>query len=134
VQERFADLLELEIPSWIFCLESVNPTDFAPLIQEELIEATNDEELKAGVKRCFKSAWFQIENRYKKLFAIAQPLLIGFHTSYLCEAAFSHVEGILSKKRNRLDIVKRGDLRLKLTNIAPRVQQLAHNIQGQGSH
>ena len=51
--------------------------------------------------------------------------LLPFTTSFLVETAFSHVFSLLSKERNRLDIVSRGDLRIKLTSISPRISQLA---------
>jgi hypothetical protein len=36
---------------------------------------------------------------------------------------------LIMKKRNRLDMVKRGDLRLHLTNFEPNVKKLALNHQ-----
>jgi hypothetical protein len=36
---------------------------------------------------------------------------------------------LITKKRNRLDIVKRGDLRLNFTNFEPNVKKLALNHQ-----
>ncbi|KAK2725100.1 hypothetical protein QYM36_001525 [Artemia franciscana] len=36
--------------------------------------------------------------------------------------------------RNRLDIMKRGDLRLSLTSIEPNISKLAKKNQPQGSH
>jgi hypothetical protein len=40
---------------------------------------------------------------------------------------------LITKKRNRLDIVKR-DLRLHLTNFEPNLKKLALNHQAQPSH
>ena len=37
-------------------------------------------------------------------------------------------------KRNRLEITKRGDLRLKLTKLVPQIKQICSQRQGQGSH
>ncbi|KAK2726737.1 hypothetical protein QYM36_007541 [Artemia franciscana] len=53
--------------------------------------------------------------------------------SYLVEAGFSRVSQMLSKARNRLDIVKRGDLRLSLTSIEPNIKKLVEKHQPQGS-
>lgn len=131
---RFADLCNLVIPPWVISINSIDPTDFHEDIQEELIEAQNDNELQISMGIAYAPAWMHARHRYPKLFEISQPLLLTFPTSYMVEAAFSHVAALLSKQRNRLDIVKRGDIRLKLTNITPRVQQLAKNIVGQGSH
>ncbi|KAK2712745.1 hypothetical protein QYM36_011442 [Artemia franciscana] len=54
--------------------------------------------------------------------------------SYLAEAGFSRVSQMLSKARNRLDFVKRGDLRLSLTSIEPNIMKLVEKHQPQGSH
>ncbi|KAK2723983.1 hypothetical protein QYM36_002352 [Artemia franciscana] len=48
--------------------------------------------------------------------------------------AFSRVSQMLSKDRNRLDIVKRGDLRLSLTSIEPNINKLAEKNRPLGSH
>ncbi|GFU50327.1 hypothetical protein TNCV_301601 [Trichonephila clavipes] len=40
------------------------------------------------------------------------------------ECGFSAVNDLLSKKRNRLDITKRGDLRFKPTNLEPDLKSL----------
>ncbi|KRX95335.1 hypothetical protein T4E_8787 [Trichinella pseudospiralis] len=42
--------------------------------------------------------------------------LLAFLSSYLVERGFSVVTDFLTKRRSRLQIVKRGDLRLFLTN------------------
>ncbi|KAK2717858.1 hypothetical protein QYM36_006606 [Artemia franciscana] len=60
--------------------------------------------------------------------------VIAFPTSYLVEAGFSRVSQMLSKDRNRLDIVKRSDLRLLLTSIEPNIKKLVEKHQPQGSH
>jgi hypothetical protein len=135
LQVRFADLLSLEIPAWLFSLSAIDPGHFPVDLQEELIEATNDDELKLAIANSYSTAWLHhSQHRYPKLFAKAELLLLAFPTSYMVEAGFSHVVSILSKERNRLDIVARGDLRLKLTSILPRIPELAKNVQGQGSH
>ncbi|KAK2712717.1 hypothetical protein QYM36_011415 [Artemia franciscana] len=60
--------------------------------------------------------------------------VIAFPTSYLVEAGFSRLSSMLSKDRNRLDIIKRGDLRLPLTSIEPNINKLAEKNQPQGFH
>lgn len=42
----------------------------------------------------------------------AQLYVIAFPSSYLVESGFSRVFHLLPNARNRLDIVKKGDLRL----------------------
>ncbi|GFV37124.1 uncharacterized protein TNCV_3633921 [Trichonephila clavipes] len=55
---------------------------------------------------------------------VARKLLLPFPSSYLAECGFSAVNDLLLKKRNRLDIIKRGDLRLKLTKLEPDIRSL----------
>ena len=61
-------------------------------------------------------------------------MLLYFPTSYLDQCGLSAVNKILTKKRNKIDICIRGDIRLKLTNIKPTVEGLATKRQPQGSH
>ena len=60
--------------------------------------------------------------------------IIAFPSTYLVECGFSCVNQLLTKYRNRLDIVKRGDLRLALSNLEPDIKKLASQHQAQGSH
>ena len=62
-----------------------------------------------------------IEETYPKITETAQKNILPFPTSYLVECGFSAVTDILTKKRNRLDICERGDLRLKLTKFEPQI-------------
>ncbi|KRY09549.1 hypothetical protein T12_2619 [Trichinella patagoniensis] len=64
-------------------------------LEEELIELQINEELKL------------------------KKSLLAFSSSYLVERGFSVVTDFLTNKRSRLQIAKRGDLRLFLTNIEP---------------
>ncbi|KRX40447.1 hypothetical protein T05_15617 [Trichinella murrelli] len=50
---------------------------------------------------------------------MVRKFLLAFPSSYLVERGFSVVTDFLTKKRSRLQIDKRGDLRLFLTNIEP---------------
>ena len=52
----------------------------------------------------------------------------------MTERGFSAVSKLLAKRRNRLQIVKRGDLRLLLSNIDPRVSELVAKHQCHPSH
>ncbi|KFD45777.1 hypothetical protein M513_13355 [Trichuris suis] len=64
----------------------------------------------------------QVAQRYPRLWAVVEKLFVAFQSSYLAERGFSAVTDLLSKKRNRLQMVKRGDLRIMLTNISPDVK------------
>ncbi|CAH1966292.1 unnamed protein product [Acanthoscelides obtectus] len=61
---------------------------------------------------------------YPVLWNIARKFLISFPSSYLVEREISAVTNLLTKKRNRLDIISRGDLRLTLTKLTPNVDNL----------
>ena len=58
--------------------------------------------------------------------------LIPFATTCLCEADFSAISVLKTKKRNRLDV--EDYIRLCLCNVTPRFQKLADNMQAQCSH
>lgn len=76
----------------------------------------------------------EIATKYPVLWDKAQLFIIAFPSSYLVESGFSRMSHLLSKARNRLDIVKRGDLRLSLTSMEPDINKLAAQHQPQGSH
>lgn len=85
-----------------------------------MIEISTNEMLKASFKNgenltefCLRST---ISRIYPGLSTVVQKLLIAFPSSYLVERGFSAVTNLITKKRNQLDMVKRGDLRLHLTN------------------
>jgi hypothetical protein len=124
----------VEVPTWLTSLQTCDPSDFPAELQEEVIEAKNDDVLKIALASSYSTAWLNHSQRYPKLYAKAELLLLAFPTSYMVEAGFSHLVSILTKERNRLKITERGDLRLKLTSISPRIQNLAKHVQGQGSH
>jgi hypothetical protein len=60
-------------------------------------------------------------------------VFMAFPTSYLVESRFSWMTYLLSKVRNRLDIVKSDDLHLSLTSLQPAIQKLASVHQAQGT-
>ncbi|CAI9743265.1 Hypothetical predicted protein [Octopus vulgaris] len=63
----------------------------------------------------------------------AKELMIHFPASYLVECDFSAVEGLLLVKRSRLEITKRGALWLKLKKLSPRIKEICHIHQAQGT-
>jgi len=73
-------------------------------------------------------------DKYPKLAAAAEPFLLAFPSSYMVEAGFSHVNAILSKQRNRLNLEERGDLRLKLTNTRSDVNATVRAVQAHPSY
>lgn len=135
--DRFQDLFSLQVPDWI-----VNPftdivnEDIGLILQEQLIELQNDCELKPKFKNSYQDFWLQkkISECYPDLWNNVQLFFIAFPTSYLAERGFSAVANLLSKQRNRLNIVQRGDLRLLLTSIEPDIGKLVSLHQAHPSH
>ncbi|XP_025266439.1 SCAN domain-containing protein 3-like [Camponotus floridanus] len=132
---RFEDILTMEIPPWI-----INPFDETEvknvILQEELLELSTNEELKVKFKRGYQTFWLQAEihEKYPGLWGIARKLLIAFPSSYLVEKSFSVVTNLLTKKRSRLNITERGDLRLFLTKLKPNIDNLLSIHQVHPSH
>jgi hypothetical protein len=91
-----------------------------------LIEVTTNEELKLKFKEGYQVFWLQkqIPILYPELWAVIQTFLIAFPSSYLVERGFSAVTNLLTKKRQRLQITNRGDLRMLLTKIEPNINEL----------
>lgn len=134
-ESRFDDILTMKIPPWIIDpygeIEETNV-----ILQEELTELSTDEELKIKFKNGYQRFWLQdnIPVTYPSLWKIAQKFLISFPSSYLVERGFSAVTNLLTKKRSRLDIVNRGDLRLALTKLKPNIDDLLLKHQVHSSH
>jgi len=128
--ERLKDILSLEVPQWV-----MNPfinIDTAEVqIQEELIELSTNETLKSSFKGNDRLTEFWLQTNiiphYPGLWTLVKKILIVFPSSYLVERRFSTVTDLITKKRNRLDIVSRGDLRLMLTNIKSNIKK--HQVQ-----
>ena len=79
--------------------------------------------------------WHNFKSKYPNCWNIVQVLMTAFSKSYLVEASLSHLSYLLNKQRNCLNVVERGDIRLKLSNsIKPDITKLASECQAQGSH
>ena len=132
---RFADLVDLHVPSWVlkpFCAE---PTDIELELQEQFIDLQSDDESRLSFKEDrYDLFWCQVASKYPLLWKEAIMWVISFPTSYLVEKGFSAVTLMLSKQRNRLSITKRGDLRLYLTKMSPNVSKLCEGHQAHPSH
>ncbi|XP_072378020.1 SCAN domain-containing protein 3-like [Diabrotica undecimpunctata] len=134
-RNRFQDILGLIIPDWV--LEPFSSLETAELsLQEELIELSTNEELKVKFKNGYQEFWLQcqISVLYPALWATSKKFFIAFPSSYLAERRFSIVSNLLTKKRNRLSIVERGDLRLLMTSMEPNIDRLLSLHQAQPSH
>ncbi|KFD46866.1 hypothetical protein M513_12271 [Trichuris suis] len=130
-----SDEVLLTALSWVvdpFCNVEEPETE----LQEELAELQNNEELKPKFTSGYHQFWLQrqVAQLYPRLWAVVEKLFVAFPSSYLAERGFIAVTDLLSKKRNRLQIVKRGDLRTMLTNISPDVKKLVSLHQAHPSH
>ena len=132
---RFEDLASPSIPAWVIDPFTANVADIDLRLQEEMVTLQNNVESRA----CFLSSgyenlWVAQREQYPELWKVVELLIIAFPTSYLVERGFSAVLQLLTKQCNRLDIVKRGDLRLLLTDIQPKIDELVRAHQAQPSH
>uniref|UniRef100_A0AAY5L8P1 BED-type domain-containing protein n=1 Tax=Esox lucius TaxID=8010 RepID=A0AAY5L8P1_ESOLU len=102
-------------------------------MQEELIELKSDSRLKELFTSCpLSSFWAALMQEYPQLCDVALKIILPFVSRYLCEAGFSKVTALKTKYRNRAQI--EDDLRLCLSDIAPRIEDLCNAKQAQISH
>lgn len=136
IKARFSDILEMNIPNWVINPFSVSPIDIEITLQEEIIELQNDSSANVKFNSTSDAFWVNsaIAEQYPQLCDRAKLFVVAFPSSYLVESAFSRVILLLTKQRNRLDIVNRGDLRLMLTSFDPNIVELTKFHQAQGSH
>ena len=134
MEVRFQDVFHLEIPDWI-----INPfIDISEqgILAEELTTLQNDFKLKPKFSISYQSFWLQseIKAKYPHLWNRVKMFFIAFPSSYLVERAFSAVTALLDNRKNRLDIVRQGDLRLFLTTMEPDIKKLMKLHQAHASH
>lgn len=102
--------------------------------QEELTDINSDRTLKLLFQeKDITEFWLSIKSEYPTLSNAAMNILLPFASTYLCEAGFSALLYIKSKYRNRLSTVE-NDLRISLSNITPRFDDLCLRTQQQKSH
>ncbi|KAK2706994.1 hypothetical protein QYM36_014874 [Artemia franciscana] len=131
VQTRVGDLLGMDISIWVSIPFEVNVAEIDISLQEPLNEIQSDEIMHAKFKSEKYNIWKtnDVATKYPLLSDKVQFYVIAFPTSYLVEAGFSRVSQMLSKDRNRLDIVKRGDpLDCSLISIAMEKQVASCNF------
>ncbi|CAI9720670.1 Hypothetical predicted protein [Octopus vulgaris] len=136
LKESFSDLKQIDFPTWMMQPILVDISDVSIEYQEELSEMQNDESMKTLFNIKGMMSWLcdEIETKYPNSTNFARKLLLPFRSSYLSKCGFSAVNDLLLKKRNRLDISKRGDTRLKLTKLVATIKSLNSRHEAQGSH
>jgi hypothetical protein len=96
--------------------------------KDKLIELSCDSTLKLKFRNVsVESFWIQIDKEYEELSKLAVMKLLPFPSTYLCETAFSALFSVKTKNRNRLNV--ENDLRLCLTNINPKIDDLCKSKQ-----
>nr|XP_039259580.1 SCAN domain-containing protein 3-like [Styela clava] len=132
---RFEDLISLTVPRWIVQPFSAEPADLKVELQDQFIDLLHDEESKMDfTDDRYDVFWCRSSSKYPTIFEEVEPWILSFPTSYMVEKGFSAVTLLLSKQRNRLSITKRGDLRLFLTKMSPKIKKLAEEHQAHPSH
>ena len=76
--------------------------------------------------------WCNMLQEYPELAKRALEALIPFPTIYLCETAMSALVNTKATYRNRLRVAN--DMRIALSNINPRIDELDSKRQEQKSH
>ncbi|KAI6659545.1 SCAN domain-containing protein 3 [Oopsacas minuta] len=116
----------MEIPGWIIRPYSCDLQQIPIERKESLIDLRSDDVVKSSFpEQYYNILWCNIADQYPALCARTKVMILSFSTSYLVEKGFSAVVGLLTKKRNRLEITKRGgDLRLFLTKFSPDLKNL----------
>jgi hypothetical protein len=124
-KERFSDLKEINFPAWLTQPMLVDISN-ENLYQEELSEMQNDDSITNLFNIKGIMAWMceETNTKYPNITLHARNLLLPFPSSYLVQCGFRKISDLLIKKRNRLDITNRGDLRLKLTKLDPDIKFL----------
>ena len=76
--------------------------------------------------------WCSMLQEYPELAKRALEALIPFPTTYLCEGAMSALANIKTAYRNLHRVAN--DMRIALSNIKPRIEELVSKSQEQRSH
>ncbi len=127
--DRFEDLKNMEFPQWVTHPFLSPLEEIDSCYQEEIFQIMHNDFMHNIYKSQGILMWLndEVQEKYLNIAMYAQSLLIHFPSSYLVECSFSSAIDFLSKKRNRLEITKRGDLRLKLSKMKPRIKELVKN-------
>ncbi|KFD50723.1 hypothetical protein M513_08379 [Trichuris suis] len=125
---RFEDIRSIVIPEWVIN-PFTNVEDEEISLQIELLDLQSNAELKPRLAEGYRQFWLrkQIPVLYPTVWAVVKRWLICLPSSSLMERAFSLVTDLITKNRNRLQLVKRGDLRLRVTSILPNIDKLVRS-------
>ncbi|CDW52981.1 hypothetical protein TTRE_0000124401 [Trichuris trichiura] len=95
----------------------------------ELLELQSKVQLKARLSQGYQQLSLQKEvpELYPGVWDMVKKLLICLLSSSLVEQVFSIVTDLVTKKRSQLQVVRRGDLRLRVTSIEPNINRLVQS-------
>jgi len=109
-------------------------TELSNAEEEELIDIRSDRTLKLKhSEQPLDIFWIQLCPEFPNISKRALSILLQFATSYLCEAGFSTLTNIKTKKRERLLTVEQ-EMRVCLSTIRPRIGEICKQSQGHISH
>ena len=83
-------------------------------------------------QKALASFWLGVVNEYPLLSQKTTKILLPFATTYICERAFSALSNMKTKYRSRHAV--ESDLRVCLSQIAPRIDKLCSQKQPHPSH
>ena len=124
----FCDLQQMVVTDYVItpfeC--AIGLRDHKPNLDEQLFELHTDLEAKSILTRSgFCTLWSSglVIKRYTVLSKTVLGILLALQNSYMVEAGFSHINAIMTKKQNRLDVDECGDQRQKITNLQPNIMK-----------
>ena len=111
----------------------VNVQSLPDSIQEAFLDLVNDSFAKDALKTLtLTKFWRKMSVTYPVVSDIVLNSLLMFPSTYLCEQGFSILLNMKNKHRSRLNVEH--DLRVCLSNTAPRIKKLICNKQAHPSH
>lgn len=103
------------------------------MLQEQPLDVSSNRDLKvAHREKTLTQFWCNVEKEYPDLGKQALIELLPFGSTYMCEATFSALTNIKTKKRNRLDV--ENSLLVAVSTLSPDLERLMKEKQAQVSH
>ena len=131
LQSYFPELSEIE-SKLIRNQFVVNVQSLPDSIQEEFLDLVNDSFANDAFEMLtLTKFWTKMSVTYPAVSDIVLNSLLMFPSTYLCEQGFSTLLNMKNKHRSRLNVEH--DLRVCLSNTAPRIEKLICNKQAQPS-
>ncbi len=123
----------MDIPRWLLYPFGYEISSLPTVRRAEFIKIRHDEMSAYFKRQGYLKAWTHFRRRYPVSWPKAEQLLITFPTTWQVESGFSVVSRMMTKQRNRLLFTTSGDLRLRLTNLQPKCDNLEFLNMNDGS-